>query len=161
AGSKTPITTQSKPHPHGVAVADFNRDGHLDLVTDSADDDQVEILLGDGQGGFATPGSRFFLRRRPYWGVRVGGFNKDGNLDVVTTNLEGASVSVLLGNGASGFRVAAGSPFPCGTKPFGVAVGDLNLDGNPDLAIVNWNGKIADPQQNTLTVLLGNGRGSF
>src|SRR5215831_12824863 len=55
AAPKSPFTTQSKPHPHGLAAADFNRDGHLDLITDSADDDKIEILLGDGKGGFATP----------------------------------------------------------------------------------------------------------
>jgi hypothetical protein len=158
---KSPFTTQSKPHPHGVAAADFNRDGNLDVVTDSAGDDKVEVLLGDGKGGLATPGRRFSVGRRPYQRVRLGDFNKDGNPDIVTTNLSGANATVLLGDGAGGFREAAGSPFPCGPRPFSVAVGDVNHDGNSDLAIVNWNGQVATPQHNTLTILLGDGRGGF
>src|SRR5215468_10469866 len=44
--------------------------------------------------------------------------------------------------------------FPVGSVPVGAAVGDFNGDGKADLAVVNSN-------SNTLSVLLGNGDGTF
>ena len=62
-------------------------------------------------------------------------------------------MSILLGNGKGGF-VPAGSPVAVGTAPFGVVVGDFNGDGHADLAMANTD-------DNTVTILLGNGNGSF
>lgn len=47
-----------------------------------------------------------------------------------------------------------GSTFPVGSRPVDVAVGDLNQDGNPDLAVCNQGA-------GTVSVLLGDGRGQF
>jgi len=44
--------------------------------------------------------------------------------------------------------------FATGSSPSSVAIGDLNGDGNPDLTVANRS-------DNTLSVLLGNGDGSF
>ena len=42
--------------PYGVAVGDFNGDGHADLAVANTDSNTVSILLGNGSGGF-TPAS--------------------------------------------------------------------------------------------------------
>ena len=63
-------------------------------------------------------------------------------------------MTVLLGNGDGTFAPAGGSPFAVGSSPQGLAVGDFNGDGNADLAI-------AATSSNRVTVLLGNGTGSF
>src|SRR6185295_1092188 len=82
--------------------------------------------------------------------------------DIVTTNLEGDNVTILLSDGKSGFNEAAGSPFSCGDSPFGVAIGDVNADGRPDLAVINSPASTADRSgTNGLTVLLGDGTGKF
>jgi len=60
---------------------------------------------------------------------------------------------VLLGDGTGGFTAAPGSPLRVGVKPHGLAVGDFNRDGWPDLAIAD--------QSSNLTVLLGTGAGRF
>lgn len=49
-GPGSAIQVSVRPHPHGIAVADFNGDGHTDFVTDGFETDEVEILLADGRG---------------------------------------------------------------------------------------------------------------
>jgi hypothetical protein len=157
----SPFDVHSKPHPHGVAVADFNGDGISDVVTDSWGDNQIELLLGDGKGGLITPGHFFPVGRRPYERLRSADFNNDGFPDVATTNLDDGTVTILLGDGKGGFNEAHGSPFPAGARPWQVYVGDANGDGIPDLIVIPYQRDLANPSQNTLTVLLGDGHGSF
>lgn len=156
----TTVSVQSKPHIHGVAVGDFDGDRKLDLAVESWGTNQVEILLSKGDGTFNTPGRLLAVGRMPYQRLRAGDFNNDGFADVVTTNAEGDSVTLLLG-GKNGFKESQGSPFQANKTPFGVAVGDVNKDGNLDLAIVNYSGEPSDLKNDGLTVLLGDGRGGF
>ncbi|MBA3882815.1 MAG: VCBS repeat-containing protein [Chthoniobacterales bacterium] len=41
--------------PGGGSVADFNEDGHLDVLNGSFKTDKVSVLLGTGDGGFGAP----------------------------------------------------------------------------------------------------------
>lgn len=160
--SDSPFAVEVKPHTHGVATGDLNSDGNLDLVTDSWQTDQVEVLFGDGKGGFRMPGTFFPVGQHPYQRVRVADLNDDGKADVMTTNLEGDNVTVLLGDGRGGFSPSAGSPFHCGDSPFNFAIGDVNGDGKPDLAIVNSPSSTSDRKgKDGLTILLGDGAGGF
>ena len=52
------------------------------------------------------------------------------------------------------FTPAPGSPVPIGTAPLAEVVADLNRDGKPDLVVAN-------SVSNTVSVLLGNGDGTF
>jgi hypothetical protein len=157
----SPIDVHSNPHPHGIAVADFNGDGIPDVVTDSWGNNQIELLLGDGKGGLRTPGTFFPVGHRPYERLRSADFNHDGHPDIVTTNLDDDTVSVLLGDGKGGFRTAPGSPFHAGAKPWQVAIDDINHDGNPDLIVIPYDRDVADEAQIAVTVLLGDGKGGF
>src|SRR5262249_22274365 len=70
--------------------------------------------------------------------------------DLVVTD---TGATVLLGNGDGTF--AAPARFPTGPQPSALAVGDLNNDGRPDLAV----GRFIDTV-NAVAVLLGNGDGT-
>jgi len=158
----SPFATTGMPHVHGIAAGDFNKDGRWDIATDSWGNDQVEVLFGDGQSLFKTSGVFFKVGKRPYQRLRSADLNGDGIDDLVTTNTEGNNVTVLLSNGKYTFHEVAGSPFPCGDNPFGIAIGDINADGKPDLAIINSPGSMgAGKGKNGLTILLNDGTGKF
>ncbi|HKC24643.1 MAG TPA: VCBS repeat-containing protein, partial [Thermoanaerobaculia bacterium] len=157
----SPIAVHSHPHPHGVAAADFDGDGHIDLATDSWGEDEVTVLFGDGKGGFTSPGATFAVGRHPYQRLRAADLLGDGRAEIVTTNLGGASVTVLVPDGKRGFREAAGSPFPAGGSPFAVAIGDVNGDRKLDLVVGNWGGHPEDTSFDAVNILLGDGKGRF
>jgi hypothetical protein len=158
----SPFPTEGIPHVHGIATGDFNNDGWLDLVTDSWGNDQVEILFGDSTTYFGKPRKFFKVGKSPYQRLRAADLNSDGIADIVTTNTGGNNVTILLADGKGGFNEAVGSPFAAGDKPFGIAIGDVNADGKPDLAIINSPISMADATgRNGLTVLLGEGTGKF
>jgi hypothetical protein len=158
----SPFQTKGIPHTHGIAAGDFNNDGQLDLVTDSWGNDQVEVLFGDQSTLFGHQSAFFKVGKRPYQRLRAADLNIDGMDDIVTTNTESNNVTVLLANGKGGLKEVVGSPFACGDNPFGLAIGDVNADGKPDLAIINSPASMADGRgRNGLTVLLGDGKGKF
>jgi FG-GAP-like repeat len=161
ASAKSPFVAASHPHVHGVAVGDFDGDGKLDVVTDSWGNNQILLLTGDGAGNLNGPGKIFNVGKRPYERLRLGDFNKDGIPDVVTTDLDQNAVTVLLGDGHGGFREAGRSPFAAGMAPWAVAIGDMNKDGNLDLAVIPYAPEVKDVSRLGMTVLLGDGRGGF
>lgn len=158
----SPFAVEVTPHTHGIAAADFNNDGNTDLLTDSWGNNRLAILFGNNNHGFNSTVKYLDVGKHPYQRARVADLNKDGNADIITTNLDGNNSTILLGDGKGNFGEAPGSPFACGDSPFGVAVGDINRDGNPDLAIVNSPFITAsNTGRDGLTILLGDGTGKF
>ena len=141
----------SGSEPFSVAVGDLNGDGYPDLATANGGASTASVFLNNGDGSF-----RARVDYRTGHGpqsIAIADLNGDGAPDIVTANGEDPahSVSVLVNNGAGGFRAKA--DYPTGPGPVDVAIGDLNGDGKPDLATANFSA-------NTASVLL-NGDGSF
>jgi hypothetical protein len=137
--------------PVGVAVADFNGDGELDLAV--ANNDNIDIFMGNGDGTF-EPAVNYPAGTSP-GSPAVGDFNRDGKLDLVVANNGSFEINVLLGNGDGTFQPAVS--YSTGSAPSSVAVADFNADGKLDLVVAN-NGSSND---NTVSILLGNGDGTF
>ena len=156
AGS--PFSVESNPHPHGIAVADFNGDRKLDIAIDSWAENKVLVMFGNSDGTFQTPGTKFDVGKMPYQRLRTADVNGDGNPDIVTSNFEAASVSVLFGDGRGNFTR---KDFPVPPNPFGIAIADLNGDHHLDIAIAHYSGQGTDRSKNGLSVLFGDGSGNF
>jgi hypothetical protein len=141
--------------PDSVAVGDFNGDGIPDLAVSNDYSNTVTILLGNGDGTFTATAVSPVTGNVPT-SVAVGDFNGDGKADLAVANYEDGTVTILLGNGDGTFTATAVSP-ATGTEPFSVAVADFKGDGKADLAVANRN----DGNAGTVTILLGNGDGTF
>jgi hypothetical protein len=144
----------ARAHNHGLSLADVSSDGNLDIITSNQEDNSVSVLLGDGRGGF-TPAARspYAVGRAPYPHA-VADVNRDGHPDIVTPDVGGNDVTVLLGDGRGGFTPAPKSPYAVAGRPFYIAVGDVNGDASPDLIMTH-------DDINLMTTLLGDGRGGF
>src|SRR5437867_3084843 len=138
--------------PYSVAVGDFNGDGRPDLSTIAGTG--VSVLLGNGDGTF-QPALTFAAGNSPF-SLAVGDFNGDGRPDLAAANLVDNFVSVLVVIGEGNFREAR--TFGAGLGPYSVAVSDVDGDGRRDLAFANVG---SYDVQGTVSVLLGNGDGTF
>lgn len=131
--------------PLFVAVVDVNADGKLDLVVANRcgnngclADSLVSVLLGNGDGTF-QPALNYDSGGLFTSSVAVADVNGDGKPDLLVANdcadpnCDG-SVDVLLGNGDGTFQTGV-SYLTGGNDAFSIAVGDVNGDGKPDLAV--------------------------
>jgi hypothetical protein len=148
----SPLLVASNQSSGQLAVADFNGDGNLDWVAGSATQMFLTVVLGNGNGTFRA-GVNYAVGQGPQ--VAAGDFNKDGKLDIVTVDYPTAEVSVLLGNTDGTFQPAIKTPVP--GAYYGIAVADLNGDGNADVVTGDSTGA---PPRN-VNVLLGKGDGTF
>jgi probable HAF family extracellular repeat protein len=155
-GTFQPQTTDATgPGPLSVAIGDLNGDGKPDLVVANGNSFSTDsVLLGNGDGTF-QPQTTVFVGESHQ--VVIGDLNGDGKPDLVNANSNSGTVSVSLGNGDGTFQprtTYAVEPGFGGSGPIAVAIADLNGDGKPDLVT-------ADYSVNAVSVLLGNGNGTF
>jgi hypothetical protein len=141
-----------------VQLADFNGDGHLDLlVTESPDPSRpalsLEILLGDGHGGFSAPipiSTGTVVVETP---AVAGDFNGDGIPDIAFGS---GDLFILFGDGHGGFSAPHEHAITLEGAVFNnLIVTDVNQDGKPDLIV---NGNIDGTAVCYLAVNIGNGQ---
>lgn len=133
--------------PNGIAMADLNRDGKLDIVEGQLPGLNDSILLGNGDGTFAAapalPVSPLGLAG---YGTVTADFNGDGKPDVAMLGPNGISIFLDTANGLAQENQINSEE---GVGPVFFAAADLINNGKQDLFVGNT------------TVLLGNGDGTF
>jgi Ca2+-binding RTX toxin-like protein len=137
-----------------VAAGEFTDSGHIDLVVTNPADGVVDVLLGNGDGTFSI---HSYSDAAYPSAVTVADLRGDGKEDIIVTNKYGDSDSVFLGNGDGTFALP--ETLSVGNLPFSSTVADVNGDGNLDIVTVNTGS--SSVTGDTLSVLPGNGDGTF
>lgn len=153
----------------GVAPADFDRDGKIDLLVLNGGGETIpgvvqpaslSFLRGLGDGTFARE-VQMAAGDRPR-NLKAADFNLDGLVDVaLLTGWSGTlgfgSISILLGRGDGSF---AAPIVLWGDRALnGLEVADLNVDGRPDLFVTGSTDY--GPEPGMVMVVLGDGTGGF
>jgi hypothetical protein len=190
AGSRTGITlflgnpdgSLQTGVPHGgesttgilshVAVADFNKDGKLDVAASDLANGGVQIFIGNGDGTFQAPGNPYATDTQTTYvstSVVTGDFNGDGYPDIAVVNAynSGANfdVGVLINDTKGGFKPVAtyalNAPTQAGAAEIiaEITAADLNHDGKVDLLVPLFGTQSAPGS--VVAVLYGKGDGTF
>lgn len=144
--------------PSEVAVGDLNGDGLPDAVMAVRLEGVINVFLNTpefGTFGLVNFGTQAFAAGNRPESVAIGDVDGDGDNDIVVVNTRDGALddaSVLLNNGDATF--AAPQPYTTGDGTVDVALGDIDGDGDLDIAT-------ADSFSDTVTVLRNNGNGTF
>ena len=155
------FTTQQYPLLGNTHIAaDLNGDGKPDLAGAGAN--AVSVMLGNGDGTF-RPKTDFPVGAQTQ-AVAAGDFNSDGKVDlVVTLNSPQFSLALLTGTGTGTFNAPIFFPNTSGFDSPAIVATDLNGDGRLDLVVMHTIACFTAPCRaaRSITVLLGNGNGTF
>lgn len=142
--------------PRDIVAVDLNHDGHIDIATanhrDIDIDSNVTVLLSDGAGGFESS-SPYLVGGRPDW-IDAADVNGDGHADLITSNVYGLSISILINQGDGTFLPAVDHGGDLGCNPHGLAMGDMDGDGDIDAVT-------ATPCSFSITIFTNDGAGAF
>lgn len=146
----------------GIVADDFNKDGSLDFAVlwlVGYGPVQLGVYLNDGLGHF-TLNNNYVIGISSVHVARslaTADLNGDSKLDLIAPDISNSTVAVLYGKGDGTFQNAVEVATPYTST--GVAIGDFNKDGKPDVVAASSSG--CCPWSGGIAVLLNNGSGTF
>jgi FG-GAP-like repeat len=130
--------------PWGVAVIDVNGDGSRDIVATQAwNTPEARLVVLFNQGGTFDKSIDITSYDIPET-IRVADVDLDGLEDVVVLHggWSRAGLYTRLPAGGLASEMLLPIPYASHYGPQGVAIGDINADGRPDIAIADYNSGI-------------------
>ncbi len=126
--------------PRDVAVADFDQDGHDDLVVGPYSGSKVAVFFG--KGDFRFEHQLLEAAPTPSHPVVVD-WDHDGDADIVWPDWDKGSVRLARNQGSRAFHIEFLAPPTYGISPRQLSVADLDGDGWEDLVVALETGKAA------------------
>lgn len=149
--------------PDSIVLADYNNDGHLDIINAGGDQrlfsrpdesGDIDILIGNGDGTFQGAPAYFFLPNSEAasnfylsGGLATGQFT-GGSPGVLVSGFRTPNLTLFPGNGKGGLLAPVSIPFP--GLGAALATADFNRDGKTDAAATNGS---------SVSIYLGNSTG--
>lgn len=127
----TPAMYGSGWNALGIAAADMNNNGFLDLVTADYTANTVSIIFNPGDARFETD-RRFTVGSKPVRALAAD-FTQDGMNDLAVMNTGNNTISLLESKGIGSFKTL--TPITLPGKPLYMAAGDLNKDNRQDIVV--------------------------
>jgi len=121
-------------YPIGLAAADLNADGYLDLAAANSNGTALGIFINQGTGAFAGPFPGDLGASFPQQ-LAAADLDADGAIDLITANWGSNDISVVFNHGDGSF--GPGIHYPVAGGPRATLPLDLNADGRTDIAVAN------------------------
>lgn len=153
SGEYVDVTTTHVPlgpdmHVVDGVMIDVDHDRDLDIVV-AVEHGPNALFMNDGTGRLTWKAGTFDSTPRDNEQVRAADFNRDGHMDVIFIAEEDEVHQLYFGNGTGGF-VDMSKRLPRGSQGNGLAVGDVNGDGLPDIVVGNTPEGKSEPAHNFL-----------
>ena len=136
----TRIDIATGASPFDVAIRDIDKDGRPDIIVANNGANSISVFRNTGNAGNFSFANRVdFASGAEPISIAFGDIDSDGSEDIAVANPRSRTISLFRNTSTPGMiALASKVDFTPGRNPFMVVVGDLDMDGKPDMASVNY-----------------------